>query len=50
MTGRATVGANTGTVHGTIVSGTGAYAGVTGTVSGHNAGSKDSMITLRYHR
>ena len=50
MAGRFTVSANSGAVQGTIVSGTGAYAGVTGTVSGHPGSSpKDAIITLRYH-
>lgn len=50
MTGRFTVGGNNGTVRGTIVGGTGAYAGVTGTISGHpTSNPKNTTITLRYH-
>jgi len=51
MAGRFSFGANTGAVHGAIVSGTGAYAGVTGTISGHPGSTpKDAIITLRYHK
>jgi hypothetical protein len=51
MAGRFTLDANSGAVQGTIVSGTGAYAGVTGSISGHpGSTAKDAIITLRYHK
>lgn len=50
MAGRFTVGASNGTVRGTIVAGTGEYAGVTGTINGHpTSNPKDAIVTLRYH-
>jgi hypothetical protein len=51
LAGRFTLRADNNTAQGEIVNGTGAYAGVTGTISARPVKhSNDSVVTLQYHR